>query len=349
MLGNDYVLPEGKNSVDVLRMPFSSSVANELSSKSSESFRFFPIKSQLFTSKSPNLTGTKIEFWSKKFNYSQSSINDFEKVWQDRLIIITEKRLFIVTKKQPNQNDENKGPPSNSQGFDSGNDQRGPNADLEIVDSIPLEEIVSIRLESEPCYLDDGEPRDNVSFISRGLRRTATILSRLDRSRRDESKPTAEEDNRTDLQSFERNLWRSIPHGIRSGQQNERPAAPGGFCEPILRIATQPSGFNCGQSYYFLLRQQDHPCIDGEDASRGVAPLRTPDHVAALGSRLEALVARRRGEHARETWFHRLQQRLHGAWDSIPFNVAVLLLILSNFVFTVGQVSHSPVYLASRE
>jgi hypothetical protein len=43
LLGNDYILPDGHDSVDVLRSPFISKTSKE------------------------NLTGTKLEFWTKRF------------------------------------------------------------------------------------------------------------------------------------------------------------------------------------------------------------------------------------------------------------------------------------------
>jgi hypothetical protein len=39
--------------------------------------------------------------------------------------------------------------------------------------------------------------------------------------------------------------------------------------------------------------------------------------------------------------FLRLQRRLRRAWDSYPFNIAVLVLIVSNFVFTMEQLQNT--------
>ncbi len=105
----------------------------------------------------------------------------------------------------------------------------------------------------------------------------------------------------------------------------------------MLRILTKPSKFNRGEPYYFLLRKQDYPCLD---ASEKTAPLRTRDDANALASRLAALAARRHTEHARENRFHRLQKMLRHAWNSVPFNLLVLALIVSNFAFTVMQLEN---------
>jgi hypothetical protein len=344
LLGNEYFLPEGKNSVDVLRMPFCVSVSSESSSKPPESsLRFFNINSQLFTNKIQNITGTRMEFWVKKFNSSQST-SDLDKAWQDRLIIVTEKRLFIVTKKQIPPKKDDTIIQAHPHGSESEYEYRPSTDDLEIVDSIPMEEIISFSLESEPSNLEDNEHAGSDSFISKSLRRTATLLGGMrDRSRRDDSGETTEDDRRSE----QRNLWQSIMSGRCEQSSRLLTLTPDDFRNPVLHITTKQSGFNRGHSYFFLLCQQDHPCIDGDVASHGTAPLCTPAHAEVLTARLSALVVRRCKEHARETWFHRLQQRLCQAWDSFAFNLAVLVLILSNFAFTVVQVP--PLFRPARQ
>ncbi len=106
----------------------------------------------------------------------------------------------------------------------------------------------------------------------------------------------------------------------------------------MLRILTKPSKFNRGEPYYFLLCTQDYPCLD---ASERVARLRTRDDADALAGRLASLAARRHAEHARENRFRRLQKALRHGWNSVPFNLLVLALIVSNFAFTVLQLENT--------
>jgi hypothetical protein len=192
-----------------------------------------------------------------------------------------------------------------------------------------VEEIASISIERTPGVWDDEVLHTDISLLIntfRRARRAASILA-FDRSRLDDSSPATEEGRTAERLAMERNLLRkSVPSSLD------------GFCEPILRISTLPEGFNRGQSYYFLLRAQDVPCLDDS----GPIPLRTRADADALAVSLAVAAARRRGDHARETRFLRLQRRLRRAWESIPFNLAVLVLIVSNFVFTV----HQAVYLS---
>ena len=106
LLGNEYILPVGKSSVDVLRSPFHRAAVEGKDPTENPAFRLVRSNSQLIMGRSPNFTDTKIELWVKKFVSSQSDYSDterdFDKVWQDRLLIATEKRIFIVTKKKNN-------------------------------------------------------------------------------------------------------------------------------------------------------------------------------------------------------------------------------------------------------
>jgi hypothetical protein len=338
LVGNNYVLPDGKNSVDVLRMPFLSSVRNEecpetaLNSRS-KFISYFD--GNLFSSKTSNLTGTKMEFWAKKYTSTQSASDDVEKAWQDRLLIVTDKRIFIITMKKTVDHKELTGQSSRSASDDQTKralSRISSQVDLEIVDSIPVEEITSIRLETKPGVWD----ADSDSEPSSCLRSAASLLPRV--RARDSGDPVpppspsnslfaAEQQasdrslRRGEQQPSERGLRRAFTFRQPSTGAISLPASRGqpvpvtldGHCEPILRIATKPGGFNRGQPYYFLLRQQDHHCLEATAAAAagdGVAarrPLRDRADAEALAARLDALAARRRGEHARETRFLRLQ------------------------------------------
>ncbi len=151
-----------------------------------------------------------MEFWTKKFNSAKSASDDFETAWPDRLLIVTDQRIFVVTRKEkdewkrrsPNQ------PSSRSTG------------DFEIVDSIPMEEILSISLESERGQWHD-DPRPVRGAFSQSFHRAASFL--LSRSQ-DE---TAGDDEEAERKAAERSLRRLLPGG---GAR-----ALAGFCEPILR------------------------------------------------------------------------------------------------------------------
>jgi hypothetical protein len=335
ILGNEYILPPGKNSADVLRTPLHRAVLEgPQESSDSPAFRLVHNNSKLIQGKSPNFTGTKLELWVKKFVSSQSDSDDFDKAWQDRLFIITEKRIFIVTKKTIN-NKLRAGELLRGNKFidETGDIDR---VDLEIVDSIPTDEIDSISLDNvHATQSTDIQPIPS-SFITRSLRRVATKLNILP----DDCDGMVHDNQRTSVRADRESADQCLNRFSQPSSENDFPSSSSArqnFCEPILRIATAPAGFNHGQTYHFILRKQDYPCVDSEEA----VPLRNRAEAEALAARLAALAARRRAESARETRFLRLQRRLRRAWDSIPFNVALLVLIVSNFAFTVEQLQNT--------
>ena len=141
LLGNDYTLPENKSSVDVLRMPFFSAMSNEGLTETAPTSRTFMsfLGANFFKNKMSNLTGTKTEFWTKKFSRGQFSASE-DKAWQGRLVIVTERRIFIVTQKK--LGDGSVTAASQPTGLVH---HSARSVDLEILDSIPVEEITSIR------------------------------------------------------------------------------------------------------------------------------------------------------------------------------------------------------------
>ncbi len=328
LLGNEYVLPIGKNSVDVLRTPFQRAAMDGAQGPSSDSpaFRRNFSSIQINQPKSPNLTGTRLELWAKKYVSSQCDSEDFDKAWQDRLLIATEKRIFIVTRKKLNTKLEAEGLLKGRNKTDDFGcmDRHGSPFDLEIVDSIPTNEIASISLDDDNAE-KPKEVQTMQSSIARSFRHTATILNILPANSNKDSRKARPEAPELCLNRFFESGSPSIP----SAREN--------FCEQILSITTAPAGFNHGQTYHFLLRKQDYPCVDGDDA----ISLRNRADAEALAARLSTLAARRRAESDRETRFLRLQRRLRRAWDSILFNLVLLVLIVSNFVFTVEQLQNT--------
>jgi hypothetical protein len=327
LLGKNYILPDGKNSVDVLRMALNSEWPSASNKRSPEhnftsrklSSYFDPLHFKNKTSK--NITGTKMEFWTKKFSTGHSAIDDVDKIWQDRLLIVTEKRIFIVSKKILGTDRHIKEQISAS---NASTDHITHNAtchfDLEITDSIPVEEITSVQLGSNPGVWDsDANSTSRGNILSHSLARASAIFAQVrgNVEREAPTSATASFVTRNEQQQVsEGGLRRS--RAIRQPSSSNtfadlKPAHPGpevlaGYCEPVLRIATAPGGFNRGQAYYFLLRHQDHPCLEyGGDDGAARRPLRDRADAEALASRLDSHAARRRREHARETRFLRLQ------------------------------------------
>ena len=308
-------------------------------STDSSAFRLIHTKNQSIPGKPSNLTGTKLEIWAKKFVSSHSDSDDFEKAWQDRLLIATEKRIFILTKKKLNVSSENSELSKLRNSFDLRTstdfqdkmDRGQGRVDLEIVDSIPTDEITGISLGEDHVAEIKEANLNHSSFITRSFRNTASKLNLLSSDNNDETLEIQRANRKATFEAADLCLDRFLKRSLQSS-----PSACDNFCEQILSITTAPTGFNRGQTYHFLLRKQDYPCVDPDD----YVPMQNRADAEALAARLAALAARRRAESARETRFLRLQLRLRRAWDSIPFNLVVLVLIVSNFVFTVEQLQN---------
>jgi hypothetical protein len=195
LLGRDFVLPAGCSSVDVLRKPLLPHIKSEPSSEAFDGPRGLTRAnshaSGNITAKVSNLTGTKLELWTKKFKNSLSPNEDIESAWQERLVIITEKRIFLITKKQSTL--------SNQRAHDSAvtMQRTSKKVEYEIVDSIPMEEIVTIDDVDPAKIVSDPEPSSTVhhanSFFSRNLLETATSLRK-----RNNNRPTTQPSDGTD-------------------------------------------------------------------------------------------------------------------------------------------------------
>jgi hypothetical protein len=235
LLGKDFVLPAGLSSVDVLRIPLIPHISAEstTNTETENARRILRTNSQspsIITGKAQNLTSTKLELWTKKFRNSQSQ-GDVESAWQERLLIVTEKRFFIVTQKQNAAVDQSSNVP-----------------EYEIVDSIPMEEIVSIKLSdsglSDPDSPSPLNKRPSIFSLSI-IEKASSFLQSNRRSQTDYDSEGAPSD--TALRLAASNGWRESVHA----------AAGNKYCQKVLRIATEPGGFNHGQPYLFLLRKQD--------------------------------------------------------------------------------------------
>ena len=108
-----------------------------------------------------------------------------------------------------------------------------------------------------------------------------------------------------------------------------------------FRITTHPEGFNNGYPYYFSALSQlrlvpgTHSEVKRPESKQQVVDF-VSDEIAMLAE------ARRRA-FARETRLRRLQTTLQKIWQSLFFNIIIMLLIVSNFVFTVrGMENKNP-------
>ena len=246
LLGKDFVLPADMSSVDILRMPLGAIPASALTAQATVSLesprRLLRKNSQMPSGKNQNFTGTRIEMWTKKFKSSSSIFNEsMDSAWQERLVIVTDKRIFIVTKKQDVQGT-------------IGHGSETPN--LEIVDSIPLEEITSIGLDGEPGMSEADVPPAppaprSSSFLSLNIFHAASSFIH---ARPAEPDPLSRAGSRLDDGWSTARRTDSRPRD--AAPEPGRPPASEDYCEPILRIATEPGGFNHGQTYHFLLRKQ---------------------------------------------------------------------------------------------
>jgi hypothetical protein len=231
--------------------------------------------------------------------------------------------------------------------------------ELEIIDSIPLEEVDSVRMGHPGNWGDDRSyPRDGVSgFLHYCFGPLANSFLQKQRYAADSG---------LDLEA-EKALLERFP--------------PDDDYEGFLKITTKPTGFNRGRPYYLAIRkdsyrsltkpggqldaERDHGKVQDDPAAKKQAlarakPIRSstdPAHpndgdafpggdcahlkdLDRVWRKLEGLADRRRGAFQREHRFQLLQEKLQAVWDSFPFNLLVLLLISSNFVFTVLQLEN---------
>jgi hypothetical protein len=229
------------------------------------------------------------------------------------LLIATERRLFIVSSSVDGEPVQTVDP-----------DFWALSDDLEIVDSIPLEEVESIRM---------GQPGNwggDLSYARKGdsgfLQRCSGPLAKL---LFEEKKDVA--DSVLDTES-ERKMLGCCSHD--------------GELESFLKITTKSlHGFNRGRPYYFTIikdsfrslkrpaGQNDGDTLEGQDDTQKKV-------LERVCRELDSLADRRRTTFKREHRFQLFQEKLQAVWDSLAFNICVLILISSNFIFTVMQLEN---------
>jgi hypothetical protein len=342
---------ENMSSVQLLRLPLkagSSNFENPASSKNEGLAKAAGTKFELFTKKCV----PRIECGGTYHEYSGSEFHE-------ELLIATERRLFMVPLSSAllNQTDDP--------------DFWTESEKLEIVESIPLEEVQSICISQGDKWHGDTSDRNsyNLEWVY-GLFRTCFI-----RKNEEMVKVPCE-------------INKEENHLLDKNRANDA-------FEGFLRLQTKPDGFNRGRSFYFMIdkkyyrsrtkrlpkSERDATNESGTSCGAAAAPLelvgtaeapppagrsgfrrsvdavrqsfnvrnsvdRSPDRsddrnqLELVFKKLSTLARRRKAAYRREYRFQLLQESLQAVWNSIPFNACVLVLIVSNFAFTVQQLEN---------
>ena len=285
MLGRDFVLPDGQSSVDVLREPLKE---NSLAT---------------------NKTNTCAEMWTMACSIPHqdhgSNEIDFCPDWQEKLLLVTEKRIFMIG------GDHSKFQQNGKAGGDT----------LEIFNSLSLEEIDSIAfvgpngIENLNCENDE-----NITSASFPTRLYETCI------RFALSKNIKE--NNTGLDSFDK-----VVHTSASRDHNAHNCH-----ELVLKLSTKSVGFNRCQTIYFMLKKQDYPCVNKTELIK--RPLQVQEDCSAFANRLWRMSRLRRAEAESLTNFRHIQKSILYVWRQRVVRLLLLFLIVSNFVFTVQDMEN---------
>jgi hypothetical protein len=338
-LGEDASLPKGESSVGWIRSPL-----HQKRDKITQNTSEFPEPTRK-SKKEKNLNhniGTRFEVWVKKFNDKWEEQTESAK-WQDRLLIVTERRLFVASMKLAK--------PIESPAGDAESIQLTDN-DLEIVDSIPMEEIVSVELEANDDTVQwkkvfEPKPITLRRKLQEWFQYVAEVLSLKIRFEIKSEIKIAEARDRIE----------KIQEQLRSEEIRQELIER--YCPRLIRIVTDPEGFNRGIPYYFVVKNDSYRSwkgtLDWKQARSGfkrtLSNWQQKQHSEAYSSKkkldvkvagkLKKLATNRRLEVKRETRFLRFQAFLQYIWNSKRFNLILLFLIVSNFVFTVQQLENT--------
>jgi hypothetical protein len=332
-LGEDVSLPKGQTSIGLLRSPLLVG-SNQSAEAPEETAKSHKRKKSL-----DNLIGTRFEVWAQKFNNKWEQ-NQAPK-WQERLLIVTERRIFLASKEVAKSNNER-----------SGSNQPS-DKDLEIVDSIPMEEIISVEL-------NDGSQKWTPVFVKKppSLKKTmqewfqnAAEFLNLNIKFKQMKNEQLIDDARGMVESTEHNL--SSEEIILQLTNEEK------YFGSLIRVVTDPEGFNRGYPFYFSVKKNSYvswkgtvhwrQARDGISRSLSLLQLKQPSKKAGprkaedrkVARRLKKLATKRRLDFKRETRFLRFQAYLQGIWNSKRLNIVVLFLIVSNFILTVQQLENN--------
>jgi hypothetical protein len=236
--------------------------------------------------KSKNPANVLLEVWVQKLTLS-NDVNSAEAfMWQPRLLVLTNKSLFIL--------------------------REGMNEDLEIVDSIPIHDVNTAEA---TATIEIARSHSNDSRLSRikSVAKPSLISTSLTNLSYEDDAMNPSDKYRRMTEKYDRLLLLANPN------------------LGCLRITTISEGLNDGRPYYFLFGQISD-CNDARNES-----------IKELALLITKLSKTQKQIVAIEDRFRRFQDSLQIVWQSPVFNILIMALIASNFVFTVrGMESKNP-------
>jgi hypothetical protein len=270
-----------QSSVDYLRQPFDDrdKWADPLSLPGDFSEIHYVSKSL----KSKNPANVILEVWVYKLAIHGGDDASETLIWQPRLLVLAQERLFILRKV--------------AQGFP------------EIVDSIPLHEI-------DRC----------VQFTNSKIEKSRNGSLKKTGSRVLSSSGLHEDYEDNSYNTNERNRRMIDKYDLLLSSQTRK----------CLRITTSPDGFNDGRPYYFHFSRDSKLDVSRDSE---VGEIGATDKLRVSMEEVRKLIDDMSKEQKKSVEFQvglkKFQFALQRVWLSTAFNVLVLLLIVSNFVFTV--------------
>jgi hypothetical protein len=278
--------------------------------------------------------GFKFEVLTKKYvpKHSTAADDDKAKDLITELLIATEKRLYIVTTSKDDKYDKIA---QHGSSFWNVPMESLESDTLEIIDSIPLEEVKLICIGGAGKEWDHANSDERFQWLSGCLHRFFDGMANFLSS---ETELVQDIDSSEDT---EQDIEGKLEEMSRNGD------LPPDF-EGFLKITTtkERHGFNGGRTFYFMIKKNSYRSLNKPSgrvdskptASSGKGEVESDlEHVSR---RLKTLADRRRKAYRREHGFRLLQGKLQAIWDTMAFNICVLILIVSNFFFTVQQLEN---------
>ncbi len=331
---------DGMNSVQLLRLPLKLQLDNSAVSKIGNEMEAL-VKA----------AGTKFEVLIRKYvpKHSTAEAQSKAKNLITELLIATEGRLFIVSSSKDEKDCINALNADPGTSFWDVPLESLESDSLEIIDSIPLEEVKTICIggaEKEWGHAHSDEKSPCLSgFLHKFFDIIAHIIS-------NENEVSLDVDSRNE--ETEHDIEERLEEMSRNGELAE------GF-EGFLKITTTKDrhGFNGGRTFYFMIKKNSYRSLkkpagraDSKQSAAGRRMIRVSgkdkgekaeSDLEHVSRKLQTLADRRRKAFKREHGFRLLQGKLQSIWDTMAFNICVLILIVSNFFFTVQQLeNHDP-------
>jgi hypothetical protein len=293
------------SSAQVLRLPF---IKNDMDARF-EKRPWETSKINRVTEKAKTSSHASLEVWVEKLALRSDADKLGDLIWQPRLLVLANKALFILRAA------------NNSSNKDSEIDYK----ELEIVDSIPLHEVHTVTSIAEvrpksraaPISTTNSVYEDSDGHVNERNRLLGKIKSRVASI----STTNSVYEDREDHINERNRLLGKYDH-ILSNQEHT-------FA--CLRITTTPQGFNDGRPYYFRFGSY----FDSSNHEKHL--------IEELAVEIRNLSEKQRQSVAFQVRVQRGQAALQRVWQSTAFNLVVLALIISNFIFTVrGMESTNP-------